>query len=196
LAGDGFVKVLVIPEDPSLDQYILKPVVARIFADLGKSPRIEVLSNPRLRGVSQALDSAILADIVATFPMIDLFLVLVDRDGDEGRLTVANVRETEHPNHLFVCLAIEEVEVWMLAIHHRTLGSSWQEVRGEIHPKERFASPFLAERARKLDPGAGRAWAMRELGGEWRGVLRRCPEIADLKRRIGNWLDREPPPTG
>jgi hypothetical protein len=25
---------------------------------------------------------------------------------------------------------------------------------------------------------------MRELGSQWRGVLRRCPEIATLKRRI------------
>lgn len=183
------MKVLVIPEDPRLDQYILKPVVARIFADLGKSPRIEILSNPRLRGVEQALDAAILTDIVATFPMIDLFLVLVDRDGHERRLAVANAREAEHPDRLFVCLAIEEVEVWMLAVHHRTLEFSWQEIRAEIHPKERFANPFLAERAPKLDPGAGRAWAMRELGGEWRGVLQRCPEPADLKRRIGSWLE-------
>jgi hypothetical protein len=59
------VKVLVVPEDPSLDQYILKPVVERIFSDLGRSPRVAVLSNPRLRGVSQALDSAILATLWA-----------------------------------------------------------------------------------------------------------------------------------
>lgn len=181
------MKVLVIPEDPSLDQYILKPVVARIFADLGKSPRIEVLSNPRLRGVAQALDSAILSDIVATFPMIDLFLVLVDRDGDEGRLAVANAREAEHPNHLFVCLAVEEIEVWMLAIHHRTLDSPWQEVRAEIHPKERFSNPFLREKAPKLGPGAGRSWAMGELGRQWRGVLQKCPEIAGLKQKIESW---------
>jgi len=28
------VKVLIIPEDPTLDQYILRPIVGRIFADL------------------------------------------------------------------------------------------------------------------------------------------------------------------
>lgn len=108
------MKVLVIPEDPKLDQYILKPVVARIFADLGKSPRIEVLSNPRLRGVAEALDGSVLADVVATFPM--------------------------------------------------------------------------AERAPKFSPGEGRAWAMRELGSQWRGVLRRCPELGELKLRIENRL--------
>jgi hypothetical protein len=188
LAGDGFVKILVIPEDPKLDQYILKPVVARIFADLDKSPRIDVLSNPRLRGVAEALDGAKLADIVATFPMIDLFLVIVDQDGVKSRRETAAVREAEHPQRLFVCLAIEEIEVWMLAIHSRDLGTPWRDIREEIHPKERFAIPFLKERAPGLDLGQGRTWAMRELGGQWRGVLKRCPEIRDLKQRLEVWL--------
>lgn len=183
------MKVLVIPEDPRLDQYILKPVVERIFADFGKSPRVTVLSNPRLRGVAEALDAATLADIVATYPMNNLFLVLVDRDGDGARSAVASARESEHSGRLFVCLAIEEIEVWMLAIHSEVLGISWRNVREEIHPKKRLAEPFLKERAPKLDPGEGRTWAMRELGGQWRGVLDRCPELKDLKRRIETWLD-------
>jgi hypothetical protein len=178
------VKVLVIPEDPRLDQYILKPIIERIFADLQKSPRVTVLSNPRLRGVAEALDAAILADIVATYPMNDLFLVLVDRDGVEARQDLARVRETEHSGRLLVCLAIEEIEVWMLAIHSENLDVPWREVREEVHPKERFAHPFLAERAPKLDPGRGRAWAMRAIAGQWRGVLERCPELKELRRRI------------
>ncbi len=184
------MKVLIIPEDPTLDQYILKPVVKRLFDDLERPARIDVLSNPRLRGVAQALDSATLADIVSTFQMIDLFLVLVDRDGDTTRPAVAAARETEHPGRLIACLAIEEIEVWMLALHRDTLGSPWREVQSERNPKERFATPFLAARAPKLDPGAGRSWAMRELGTGWRGVLQVCPEIDDLKRRIQDWLDR------
>jgi hypothetical protein len=183
------VKVLVIPEDPKLDQHILKPVVERIFTDLGKAPRVTVLPKPRLRGVAQALNPDILADIVANYPMSDLFLVLVDRDGDEARAAVANAREAEHPGRLFVCLAIEEIEVWMLAIHSDILEMGWGEIRAEIHPKERLAKPFLRERAPRLDAGEGRSWAMRDLGKQWRGVLRRCPELEDLKRRIGAWLE-------
>lgn len=121
--------------------------------------------------------------------MVDLFLVIVDRDGIESRKAVANAREAEHPGHLIVCLAIEEIEVWMLAIHHANLGHSWREIRAEIHPKERFAQPFLQERMPKLDAGQGRGWAMRDLGGQWRGVLRRCPELDELKRRVEAWLD-------
>ena len=89
------MKVLVIPEDPELDQYILKPVVEKIFADFGKSPRVAVLSNPRLRGVAEALDATILADIVAKYPMNNLYLVLVDRDGERARSAVASAREKE-----------------------------------------------------------------------------------------------------
>lgn len=186
------MKVLVIPEDPTLDQYILKPVVARIFADLGKSPRIGVLSNPRLRGVSQALDSAVLADIVSNHPMIDLFLVLVDRDGDTKRPALAQQRETEHQGRLLVCLGIEEIEVWMLAIHREGLDASWKEIRAEIHPKERFAQPFLEAKAPRLDPGGGRAWAMRDLGARWRGVLQCCEELDELRQRVSGWLSSRP----
>lgn len=181
---------MVVPEDPSLDQYILKPLVERLFADLGKSVRIQVLSNPRLRGVDQALNRAKLAEVVETYPMIDLFLVLVDRDGQTGRHAEAMARENEHPNRLFVCLAIEEVEVWMLAIHRDVIGHNWTNVRAEHHPKERFAHPFLAEHAPKLDLGGGRAWAMRPLGQKWKGVLDVCPELAELRRRVSSWLER------
>lgn len=120
--------------------------------------------------------------------MIDLFLVLVDRDGNPQRAGVAHQREAEHGERLFACLAIEEIEVWMLAIHRESLGLPWNEVRAEIHPKERFAQPFLTERAPKLDPGAGRAWAMRELGARWKGILQCCPELNELQARIEKWL--------
>jgi hypothetical protein len=186
------VKVLVIPEDPTLDQYILKPIVERILADLGKTARVQVLTNPRLRGIAQALDPAIIADIVRTYPMVDLFLVMVDRDGDPRRPSNATTLEGSQP-HLFVCLAIEELEVWMLAAHRDTLSTPWSEIRQEPHPKERFAHPFLAERAPKLDPGQGRAWAMRELGGKWKGVLSACDELDGLKHRIHEWLQHPPP---
>jgi hypothetical protein len=118
---------MVIPEDPTNDQYILKPVVEQLFAGLGKSPRVQVLANPRLRGISEALSAPILADIVAMYPMVDLFLVLVDRDAEQKRPGQAEERAQEHPDQLFVCLAIEEVEVWMLALHRDLLETSWQE---------------------------------------------------------------------
>lgn len=182
------MKVMVIPEDPTLDQYILLPIIKQLFEDLGRSARISVLSNPRLRGVAQALDGDTLADIVRTNRMIDLFLVLVDRDAEEKRHAVAQARSAEHPGKLFVCLAVEEVEVWMLAVHRDELDAPWKTIREERDPKERFAYPFLAEHAPPLSPGAGRAWAMRPLGQKWRGVLDVCPELQELKDTLTVWL--------
>lgn len=183
------MKVLVVPEDPTHDQYILKPLVTRLFADLGKAPRIDVLSRPRLRGVAQALDAEILKDVVATYPMVHLFLVLVDRDGQADRRAVAEAREREHPDRLFVELAIEEIEIWMLALHARALGAAWKSVRSEVDVKKTFALPFLKRESPALDPGEGRSWAMRDLGTRQRKALcRQCPELASLQRRIEAWL--------
>lgn len=183
------MKVLIVPEDPTYDQYILKPIVERIFIDLKRQARIWVLQNPRLTSVDQALDGKMLTGIVQGHPMVDLFLVLVDRDGDASRRPArARAREEAHPGQLFVCLAIEEVEVWMLAIHRDELPTSWNKVRTEHHPKERFATPFLKKRASRLGPGRGRKWAMRQLGSKWQGLLNVCPELAELKQRIADWL--------
>jgi hypothetical protein len=184
------VKVMVIPEDPTRDQYILKPVVERMFLDLGRNARVQVLSNPRIRGVAQALDAATVARVVAMYPTMDLFCVMVDRDGEPARSIEAGMREAEHPDRLMVCLAVEEVEVWMLAMHHDRLVAPWQDIRSERDPKERFAEPFLAAHAPKQSLGGGRVWAMRDLGSKWRGVLTVCPELEELKQRLGAWLAR------
>lgn len=181
------LRILVIPEDPTHDQYILKPIVEQLFDDLGKRARVTVLQNPRLRGVEQALDPDTLSDIVDTYPMVDLFLLLVDRDGDAGRHDRVAHIESQF-GRLFACLAIEEVEVWMLALHRQKLGADWQTVRVEPHAKERFALPFLAEHAPALSLGAGRKWAMRDLSAGWSALMQLCPELEKLKARVDDWL--------
>jgi hypothetical protein len=160
------VKVLVVPEDPVKDRYILKPVVEQIFDDIGRPrTRVDVLENPRLQGV------------------------VVDRDGDDARSRVAAEREQDHQDRLFVCLAVEEVEVWMLALHHDAIKASWREVRAEHHPKETFAEPFLLDHAPKGNPGRGCAWAMHALDRKaWRALLDRCPELDELKQKIASVL--------
>lgn len=80
------MKVLVIPEDQELDRYILKQIVEQMFADLERRVRVEILPEPRLRGTGDALDEEIVRAIVTDNPMIDLFLLVIDRDCDrEGR---------------------------------------------------------------------------------------------------------------
>jgi hypothetical protein len=182
------VKVLIFPEDPSLDKFILKPIVERIFQDLGRTVRVDVLEEPHLAGITQALDSAIIAEVLRDNPMTALFLLIVDRDCNRFKnMEKALAREAEHGDCLIACLAVEEVEVWMLALHRDVIGAGWSEVRGECDPKERFADPVLDSLGRD-SPGRGRKGAMRSLGAQWRGLLDVCPEIAELKGRIARWL--------
>ena len=48
-------KVLVIPEDPTHNGYLLKPLVERILGDTGKpNAKVTVLTNPRFQGYDQA----------------------------------------------------------------------------------------------------------------------------------------------
>jgi hypothetical protein len=126
------VKVLIVPEDPTLDQYILKPIVQRICTDHGIKARVDVLSDPHLHGVDQALSKDIVAGIVRDNPMEDLFVLMVDRDCDRlGNSTKAAAREEEHSGRVLACLACQEVEVWMLALHRKQLDTPWSEVRSE-----------------------------------------------------------------
>jgi hypothetical protein len=183
------MRVLIIPEDPTLDQHILKPIVEHIFADLGRTARVEVLRDPHLRGVDESLDPQILGEIVEDNPMIDLFLVIVDRDCNRLRNEEkAREREREHAGKLLVCLAVQEVEVWMLALHRATLGMRWNDVREHCDPKERFAVPFLESNGWHHSLAGGRKRAMRELGTGWRGLLDVCPELKDFKERIDRLL--------
>src|SRR3989442_1646608 len=80
------MKVLIIPEDFVKDQYVLKPILTRMLQAIDGPPaRVTVCQNPRLRGIAQALDGRRIAEILALYPMVDLFLLCVDRDGEVDR---------------------------------------------------------------------------------------------------------------
>lgn len=125
------MRVLIIPEDPTLDQYVLKPVVAAIFDALGRKTRVNVLQNPRLRSVNQALDSKIIEGIIASYPQEDLFLLLLDNDCEKTRIEKIRAREQAFSNAkkiLLGGLAFEEVEMWALAVYDDPLPHSSQEM--------------------------------------------------------------------
>jgi hypothetical protein len=184
------VKVLIIPEDPTLDRHILKPVVESIFQYIGKPARVDMLEDPHLTGVSHALNPGTIEGIVLDNPMEDLFLVIVDRDGDNSgyELAVAQLLRN-HPGKLLACLAHQEVEVWMIALHRDNIDAAWRDVRSHRDPKERFVRPFLEKMGWSGLVGRGYKRAMRDLPGQWRGLLSVCPEIADLQREIAAWVE-------
>lgn len=183
------MKVLIIPEDPTLDQHVLRPVVAGIFADLKRPARVDVLTDPHLKGVDQALDRQIVANIIADNPMVDLFILAIDRDCNRKKNeSLAQARVADHPDRLLACLAVQEVEVWALALHRGELTDKWSEIRADCDPKERFWDPFIARKGWGAEVGKGRKRAMRALAGHWSGLLQVCPEIAALKAEIAAWM--------
>lgn len=183
------MKVLVIPEDQELDQYIVKPVVELLLSEAGVTAKVEVLPEPRLRGASDALNAATLREIVVDNPMVDLFLLLVDRDCDrDSNEAKVRTREQEHAGRLLACCAWQEIEVWMLAAHKEKLDATWNEVRSECDPKERFAEPLLKSLG-SSGPGRGRKAAMRSVK---LSSLLTCGELEQLRVRLIDWRDARP----
>ena len=185
------MKVLVIPEDPTLDQHILKPVVQRIFRDLNRKANVYVLQDPRLGSVSEALDKGKIGEILERHQMMDLFLLIVDRDGVRERQSRVDTRiaqAEEAGKAMLGCMAVEEVEVWALALHRSEVGGSWDDVRSEVHPKETYFDPLIKRKNWLESLGRGRAAAMRTLAGNWRALKSRCPELQRLEDEIAEWL--------
>ena len=185
------MKVTVISENHTLDQHILKPVVQRLFRDLNRRARVDVLPDPGLGGVSQALDKRILGRILDENPMVDLFLLIVDRDcvaSRQGRLDARVQQAGDAGKAVIGCLAIEEVEVWALALHASELPDRWSQVRKECDPKERYFQPLAKAKSWLESKGRGRAEAMKALAGNWRALKQRCSEVQQLQDEIAVWL--------
>lgn len=180
------MKVLIIPEDQTQDGFIAKPIIEGLLADLSIPGQVEVLPEPRLRGAGYALDPEVVRSIVSDNRMTDVFVLVVDGDCDRnGHTTKAQARESEHPNKLLACVAIQELEVWMLALYRDDLRVSWGEVRKHCDPKEAWAEPLL-KRLGKGGPGAGRKKAMQGLSGQLRSLLSLCPELGELRQKLAS----------
>ena len=176
-------RVLLVLEDPTYDQYIVKPLVERLCGQAGRrNVRVDVLLDPHLRGVEQALDADVWEQIACKYPMIDLFLLVIDRDcvpARQARLDNVRANMTSNRRGMDGCLAIEEVEVWLLAGFRGKLGEPWNVVRKECHPKERFFEPFMrAQEARGV--GGGRLRLMRAAVRKLAPLTQACPEIRQI----------------
>jgi hypothetical protein len=188
--------VLVIPEDPRLDRYILKPIIKTMLDAAGR-PRaiIGICDEPLLRSVEQALRWERIREIIDIYPQVDLFLLIVDRDGDKhrrGRLDAIERQATASlpPNRSFFAEhAWQEIEVWALA-GCTDLPSDWRwgNVRAERDPKEIFFIPYARQRGLQDEPGGGRKTLGVQAARRYNRVRQRCPEIIELEERIRAWM--------
>lgn len=179
------MRLLVVPEDPTHDQHVIKPIVEKILEDCECRGEVEILRDPHLRGVDEALNAEVIAGIVRDNPMVDIFLIVVDRDCDRmGNEAKAERRENDHSHVLLTCLAVQEIEVWPLALWRAELNVPWSSVRESCDPKEEFFDPFIREKGWQALLGKGRKRAMRALPGNWAGLKAVCPEIQSLSDRL------------
>jgi len=180
-------RVLIIPEDPTYNGYILKPIVERMLAELGKpNADVTVLTNPKVNGYPHAV-SAIRGDLIDRYRHFHLWLFLPDGDraSDLGPL------ESELAGqgiHLFCCAAVPEVEAWLLAGYRDKLSLSWGDVRQHRLLKEDVFEPFLAQFGDSRSPGSGRERLVREALANYRGLLSVCPELAELEGRLRTFI--------
>jgi hypothetical protein len=184
--------VLVIPEDFIKDQGILKPLIGKLLEKAGKAKAsVRVCQNPRLAGIGQALNKARIAEVVTMYPMVDLFLLCVDRDGKETRRQrLDNIEQhvlTTCEKPLLAEQAWQEIEVWVLAGLDLPKDWSWKDIRAEIDPKETYYLPLAEQEGLIGRPDQGRSELTRRALSNLPRIRARCPEdIQALHKRIAS----------
>ena len=185
------MKVLILCEDHTKDQYILRPIIQAMLADIGK-PRaiVRVCTRPRMRGIRQILNQDNLRLIIRRYD-VDLFLLCVDRDGKETRRAALDDRETlakkdlRPGRHFLAENAWQEIEVWLLAGHELPKKWQWKEIRAERDPKETYYKPFAIQEGVWEERDQGRKTLAEKAASNYSRIRRRCPEdIGQLEKRI------------
>lgn len=193
------MNVLIIPEDFRNDQFIVGPLIQRMLAEVGK-PRatVRVCRDPLLGGVGEALKWERISEIIDRYRgTIQLFLLVVDRDGIAGRRRSLDALESKAAEVLTVDKgffgenAWQEIEVWALAGQDLPKDWRWQEIRRETNPKETYFAPFVRKRGLTNEPGNGRRTLGREAAAHYSRVRSRCKrDVEALETRIRRWLGR------
>ncbi|MBM4396668.1 MAG: hypothetical protein FJ087_13390 [Deltaproteobacteria bacterium] len=186
------MRVVVIPEDSRKDKFALKPIVEALMAQLGKpAAKVRVCEDPVLGGVEEALKPERIRDVISLYPMANLLLLIVDRDGEEHRSKRIERIEGEACGALKAGQALlgenawQEVEVWILAGHDLPADWQWKEVRAEVNPKERYFQPFAVARGVAGESDGGRGSLAAAAARRFDRVLRLCPEdLGNLATRI------------
>lgn len=190
------LNVLVIPEDFRHDQYILKPIIKRMFREIGKPARVQVCRDPLLGGVDEALKWSNLEAIIDRYQgMVQVFLLIVDRDGQASRRHRLDALEkkareiVEAPRVFMAENAWQEIEVWVLAGLDLDRRWSWQDLRSESNPKERYYEPHAGSRGVLGQPYQGRKMLGEEAARRYRRIRKLCPEdVAALESRLRELL--------
>jgi hypothetical protein len=194
------MNILIIPEDFRKDQHMLGPIIRAMMTYLGREQaRVDVCRDPLLGGIEQALEPENLEFIVKSNPMVDLFLLCVDRDGEQGRRDILNAREDLFRGRIkggdgaFLSEnAWQEIEVWLLAGHDLLPGWRWNQIREHRDPKEAYYLVLARERGVANEDSQGRKVLGLEAAKRYRRIRQMCREdIQVLERRLDEWINNE-----
>jgi len=178
-------RALVIPEDPTYNGYILRPIIERILRECGRpNAKVMVLTNPRANGYEHA--KGILEGVFARYRHYNLMLFLPDADGNDRAPEFAHLEgKAAHVGvKLICCAAVQEVETWLLAGHLDKLGKGWGEIRTDVAVKENLFAPFLEEYGDLRRAGGGRDLLIQQTLSNYPGLLERCPELRRLQELV------------
>ena len=183
-------RVLVIPEDPTLNGYILKPLVEMVLAEAGRpAATVTVLSNPRVRGYDEAR-KVVRGGLASRYGFMDLWLFIPDADraSEDAMRDLEESLENEGVT-LLCCPAKPEVEVYACAAYSDEIRGSWREARSNPRFKETVFEPLLKAHGDPRRPGGGRGAMTEKSIARRRRFFLLCPEIAELRNRIAEILD-------
>ncbi len=183
------MRVLVIPEDFRNDQYLMKPLFQRLFRTLGwRHAHIRICRDPLLGGIGEALKDERIQQIMTQYRgTMDIFILCVDRDGNEGRQERLKEIEKRFGNdrHFFAENAWEEIETWALAGLKLPKNWDWKRVRAEVHVKETYFEPLARLRGVANSHSGGREELGEEAARNVPAIRMKCPEDFDtLAKRI------------
>lgn len=178
-------RALVVPEDPALNGYILKPLAQRLLAEAGRpSASVKLLTDPRVRGYDEAV-RVIRDDLAGRYRFFDLWLFFPDADraNDEAMKGLETALGDQEIT-LLCCPAQPELEIYACAAFRNDLDEAWEKVREHPRLKEEIFNPLLNRRGDPRRPGGGRDLMMKASLRNLPLLYRLCPELERLRDRI------------
>jgi hypothetical protein len=137
-------RVLIILEDPTNDQHILRPLVARLLKECGKPNAKWSSYKPAVSRIRGRLPKLAREIRKAFRDSICLYSSPTPTAKTCPKVLSLNLKHEPGPK-LLCCAAVEEVEAWLLAGHINKLDRSWAAVRADTSVKENVFAPSLRD---------------------------------------------------
>ena len=181
--------VLVIPEDPVLNGHILKPLANAVIADAGRpAAKVDVLSNPRVRGYDHAV-RIIRDELPGRHRFRDLWLFFPDADkATDDAMRALEERVARQGITLLCCAAQPEVEIYACAAFRGDIPDSWEEARDHPRMKEDIFASLLDKHGDPRRADGGRDLMITRSLSNLPLLFQLCPELQTLRDRIAAHL--------